>query len=230
MSADDPFAGMQSSNPSRRNAAIIGNKRARTASMEIVSSPVSQTVRTITRLPRRRKQNPYRIIHRFKRTYNQGVIVTAALTNTLQSFNFSVNDMPGYTELTTLYDEYKLTGIRFRLLPYMQTESNSVGTVNNARNAPIFYAIDRSDSTTPTTVDDVLEYQDHQVSNVYSGIDVYIKNPKFADATSALRGGWVSTTNTTLNWFGLKLAIPPTETATSLYAVVTYYVACKSPK
>lgn len=230
MSADDPFAGMQSSNPSRRNAAIIGNKRARTASMEIVSSPVSQTVRTITRLPRRRKQNPYRIIHRFKRTYNQGVIVTAALTNTLQSFNFSVNDMPGYTELTTLYDEYKLTGIRFRLLPYMQTESNSVGTVNNARNAPIFYAIDRTDSTTPTTVDDVLEYQDHQVSNVYSGIDVYIKNPKFADATSALRGGWVSTTNTTLNWFGLKLAIPPTETATSLYAVVTYYVACKSSK
>lgn len=223
----NPFEGIMSTNPSRYRA---GNKRRRPASMEVVSTPVSQTLRTITRLPRSRRQNPYRIVHRFKRTYNQGLLATSALTNTLQSFNFSMNDMPGFSELTTLYDEYRLTGVRFRLLPYLQTESNSVGTVNNVRNAPIFYAIDRTDSTTPATLDDVLEYQDHQISSMYRGIDVYIKSPKFADATNATRGGWVSTSNSTLNWFGLKVAIPPTEVAASLYIIATYYVACKSPK
>ena len=37
----NPFEGIMSTNPSRRNT---GNKRARTASMEVVSSPISQTV------------------------------------------------------------------------------------------------------------------------------------------------------------------------------------------
>ena len=40
---------------------------------------------------------------------------------------------------------------------------------------------------------------------------IYIPNPKFADATSAERGGWVATSNPALNWYGLKWAIPPTQ-------------------
>ena len=65
---------------------------------------------------------------------------------------------------------------------------------------------------------------------VYKGFSIYIPNPKFADATSAERGGWVATSNPSLNWYGLKYAIPPTQVICQFYVVVTYYVACKDPK
>lgn len=212
---------------------MTGAKRKRGQEMEIVSTAPSQMVRTITRVPlKRRKGNPYAQLHNFKRTFDVGAstMVTDPLNPTFFAFNFSMNDMPGYTELTALFDFYKLKGVRVRALPYLQDMSNSVSSLNNVRNPPIFYAIDRSDSTAPSTVAEVLEYQDHKISSVWKGFDVYIRSPKFADATSAVRGGWVATSNATLNWFGLKVAIPATGVSTQFYLVFTFYVSCKDPK
>ena len=135
-----------------------------------------------------------------------------------------------YNGLTALYDFYKLTGVTFHCIPYKQTDSNSVGTTNNTFQQPIFYAVDRSDSSTPASVGEVLEYNDHKISTVWKGFKIYIPNPKFSDATSSVRGGWVATSNPSLNWYGLKIAIPPTNVATSFYVVITYYVKCKDPK
>jgi len=141
-----------------------------------------------------------------------------------------MSDMPGYTELTALFDFYKLTGVLVRVLPYKQTDSNSVGSTNNSFNPPIFYAVDRSDGNAPGTVDEILENQDHKISSVWKGFKCYVKAPKFADATAAARGGWVATTNPNLNWFGLKVAIPAAGSATAFYVTWTYYVQCKDPK
>ena len=95
---------------------------------------------------------------------------------------------------------------------------------------PIFYVVDYSDDTAPYSAEAVLEYNDHKISTTYQGFSIYIPNPKFADATSAERGGWVATSNPSLNWYGLKYAIPPTQVICQFYVVVTYYVSCKDPK
>ena len=209
-----------------------GAKRSRTASMIIESQPVpSQTVRQIIRYPKRRKYNPYRSqIHKFKRTYNYGTFSSDGINPTLIAFNFSMNDMPGYSELQSLFDFYKLTGVTVKIIPWTQTDSNSQATLNNARNSPFFYAIDRNDSSAPASVDEVLENNDHRISSTYSGANVWIPYPKFSDATGASRDGWVATTNASLNWFGLKVAIPATATANTWYVTVTYYVSCKDAK
>ena len=68
------------------------------------------------------------------------------------------------------------------------------------------------------------------MSTTYSGANIWIPYPKFSDATSASRDGWVATTNSSLNWFGLKVAIPATATANSWYVTMTYYVSCKDAK
>ena len=210
-----------------------GNKRQRPASMEVVeTTPISRTIRQITRIPSKRtKRSPYRAIHSFKRTFDYGSsgIVTDGVNPYYAAFNFSMNDMPGYTELTNLFDFYKLTGVTFHVIPYKQTDSNSVGSTNNTYQVPIFYAIDRSDSTTPTSVGDILEYNDHKITTVWKGFKVYISNPKFADATAASRDGWVGTSNPSLNWYGLKIAIPPTNVATTfMFSLLT--TLCKDPK
>lgn len=167
-------------------------------------------------------------IHYFKRTYNLGTGTTNPLTNTLAALNFSVNDMPSYTEFTSLYDYYKVNRIKVRIIPF-QTESNSTGTVNNAGNVPIAYVVDTSDSTPPVTFEELLEYNDHKITNLYNGVSCYFK-PKFADATSAIRDGWVATSNPSLNWYGFKYAIPPTTNAMAFYTIITFYVSFKDPK
>ena len=176
------------------------------------------------------RQPPLTNVAKFKRSYDYTTIATDGINPYLAAFNFSINDMPGYTELTNMFDQYKLTGVTFRLIPYMQTQSNSVSAVNNSRNVPLYYVIDKSDSTAPTSINEVLEYNDHKIANAYDGFTLYIREPRFADATSAERGGFVATSNPSLNWYGLKIAIPPTSVATSYYVVMTYYVVMKNPK
>lgn len=167
-------------------------------------------------------------VYNFKRTFNLGTQATIPLTSTLIAENFSLNDAPGYTEFTALFDYYCIKRVKVQFIPY-QTESNSTGTVNNAANVPIFYAVDTSDSTAPTTVEEICEYQDHKIARLYDGFSCYF-TPKFADATSAARDGWVATSNPSLNWYGLKFAIPPTTNAMTFYLVWTFYIQCKDPK
>ena len=154
---------------------------------------------------------------------------TSNINPFLEAFNFSLQDVPGYTDFSGLFDFYKITGIRFKAIPYLQADSNSVGTTNNSGNPPIFYAVDTNDGNVPVSVNSVLEYQDHKIATVWKGFTIYFK-PKFSDATQAQRGGWVSTNNVTLDWYGLKVAIPPTVTNTKFYVVITFYIACKDPK
>lgn len=167
-------------------------------------------------------------IHNFKRTYNFGTDSTNAVSDTLEAYNFSLNDMPGYTEFTALYDFYKVNRVKFKLIPY-QTESNSVTSLNNAAHVPIFYCVDTSDATAPTSVNEVCEYNDHKIANLYRGFTCYFK-PKFADSTSAPRDGWVATSSPSTNWYGLKLAIPPTAYSMTFYVIWTVYISCKDPK
>ena len=167
-------------------------------------------------------------VYSFKRTYNLGTGATSALTPTLNGSNYSLNDLPGYLEFTNLFDYYKITGIRVRLIPY-QTQSNSTGTVNNASNVPIFYVVDTSDNTPPASVEELCEYENCKITNLYSGFDIFFR-PKFADATSASRDGWVACSNPSLNYYGFKYAIPPTVNNMTFYTVVSFYVSFKDPK
>ena len=206
-----------------------GRKR-KTRPEKVVIGP-SQVVRQIMRVPSRRGRNPYKAIHYFKRTYDGGAsqMTTNTISETLLAFNFSLQDVPGYTDFSGLFDYYKITGIKFKALPYLQQDSNSVLTTNNSGNPPIFYVIDTNDGSAPVSANAILEYNDHRISSVWKGLQVYFK-PRFVDATQAQRGGWVSTGNVTLDWYGLKVAIPPTVNATKFYLVITFYIQCKDPK
>ena len=158
---------------------------------EIVPSRIARQI--IARPLRRGKKKKRTTIYKFKRSFNPGstLVTSDGVNPTLLGFNFSMNDMPGYTELTALFDFYKLTGVKVRVMPY---------------------------------------YQDHKISSSWKGFSIWIPSPKFADATSAARGGWVATSNPSLNWYGLKISIPPTGAANQWYTTWTYYVSFKDPK
>lgn len=166
-----------------------------------------------------------------KRKWSAGtaLIGTDGVNTSLIGLNFSLNDVPSSSDFTALYDSYTIRGVRIQCIPYTQQISTGTGTTSNARQAPIFYAVDLTDDTAPASSDQVLEYNDCKISTVYQGFDIYFK-PKFADATSAERDGWVACTNPSLNWYGLKIAIPPTGSPLGFFTVMTYYLSFKDPK
>nr|WNK16477.1 MAG: putative capsid protein [Amphisbainavirus JDuan-2023a] len=178
-----------------------------------------------------RKANPYgsNSSTSFRRTYDFTTGITSVLSPTLVAFNFSLNDMPGYTEIQALFELYKVNGVLFRWMPY-QTESNSTGTVNNVGNLPVVFCVDNTNSTAPATVNELLEHNDHVVHNTLTNFTKWIPNPKFADSSSAARDGWISTSNASLNYFGIKMAIPPTVSAMTYYITWTIYITCKEAK
>lgn len=178
-----------------------------------------------------RKANPYSgtQVSNFKRTYDFTTGVTSVLSPTLQAFNFSLNDLPGYSEIVNLFNFYKMKGVVFRWTPY-QTESNSTGTVNNVGNIPVVFCIDNANSTAPATVSELLEHNNHIIHDTLTDFKKWIPNPKFADSSSAERSGWISTSNISLNYFGIKMAIPATVSAMTYYITWTVYIACKDPK
>lgn len=191
----------------------------------------SQTMRTVMRVPSRKRGNPYRAVHKFKRTTASfGSLTTDGITPVLVGFNFSFNDIPGNSEFTSLFDFYKITGIRVRVMPFSQDGSESTLATYNSYNPPMYFAVDTSDGSAPVSVDAVLEYDTLKIGWLWKGIDFYFK-PKFSDATGAQRGGWVATTNSAVDWWGLKVAIPPTTgSAAKATMLVTFYVQCKNVK
>ena len=208
-----------------------GRKRKARPSGDSYAVIPTQTVRRIYRFPARKVRNPYKDVHYFKRTSALfGPLTTDSINPIREAFNFSFSDVPGYTELTALFDYYKITGIKVRIMPFSQDTSISTASLNNSYNPPIYTATDTTDGSSPSSVDAVLEYDTLKIGWLWKGISCYFK-PKYADATSAQRGGWVATSNSSLDWYGLKVAIPPTGgSAAKATMLVTFYVQCKNVK
>ena len=69
----------------------------------------------------------------------------------------------------------------------VQVDSNSTSSVNNANNHPIFYTVDTSDSTVPTAITDIMQYNDCKIAYMFKGFTIYFK-PKYTDTASAMAG------------------------------------------
>lgn len=153
---------------------------------------------------------------------------------TLYGFNFSLNDLPNYTEFTALYDQYKINAVRFTMLP-QQTQSISIGSVNNPiANARVFSAIDYNDGSAPASVDELREYKTCKSTSILRPHKRYIYKPKYVDTTGTTRSGWVATSSPGLNYFGLKVACEPMlssgTTNMSMRIECKYYLSFKNVK
>ena len=171
------------------NISFSGKRKTRPESFVIAPS---QTIRTVMRVPSRKRGNPYRAVHNFKRTTSSfGTLTTDSINPVLSGFNFSFNDIPGNSEFTSLFDFYKITGIRVRVMPFSQDGSESTLATYNSYNPPMYYAIDTSDGSAP----------------LWKGIDFYFKPSSRTPRGHNVADGWLQLM---LRWTGtvLRLLFP----------------------
>ena len=136
--------------------------------------------------------------------------------------DFSLIDLPNYTEFTALYDQYKINAVKVTFLPQI-TENVSLGSVNNPQACSRFMsAIDYNDSSAAGSQDEIRQYQTCKMTPVLKQHRRYIYKPKILDTSSTSRSPWMATSSPSTNYFGLRYFVEPfysTTTTTMIYNV-----------
>lgn len=161
------------------------------------------------------------------------LVINTSLT-TLTAFNFSLNDLPNYTEFTDLYDMYKINAVKITFNPQMNM-NNSLTPLNNAiASARFFSAIDYNDSAAPLSVNELREYRTVKYTTILKPHKRMIYKPKILDTSGYSISPWMGTAYPTTNYFGLKVAVEPMEstTITSMRFSIEckYYLSFKNVK
>lgn len=172
-------------------------------------------------------------IHYFKRTaYYSGFVTGSTVIDTLGSLIFQLQNVPNSGEFTALFDQYKINGVKVVFMP--RANSSEVGT--NQGLIKFFSAIDYDDNTAPTSINDLLQYENMKCTNTSKDHKRYLR-PKIAreiynSVTTTAYGptsGWIDCTNAAVPHYGIKYALQQLPSgAQSMDIKVTYYLAFKN--
>lgn len=151
---------------------------------------------------------------------------------------FQLDDLPNYTEFSSLFDNYQIMCVVLKLLP-VQNQMNT-GLSGAVEVPTIGYCWDYDDATTPTSMDQLRQYATYkeQLANKPVTIKVY---PKVALVTyqGGVSNGYlrpsaklqkmfrIDCANPSVQHFGIKIGIPNTGAPdnTITYDIhATYYM------
>jgi len=164
--------------------------------------------------------------------YRFGAVSYFRLSNVLQS-----------GDLTALYDRYKITGIKFKIIPL----SNMAGVNSQSVLPTMVYHTDYDDSITPTSDADVRVKAGAREVRLDKPVTIFIK-PKIADAILGASAGtaysvpkaapYINMSYPDVPHYGLKMYFRNVNLSSSTGASLntcfrfetTYYIACKDPQ
>lgn len=154
---------------------------------------------------------------------------------------FRLADVPGYTDFTNMYDQYRIRAVKLNLIPMSNVTDQNYSQFNYATRC--FSAFDpNSDGIGITGANSIQQVQEYQNSKwtPYNRIHKRYIKPKIemttpggvANVNLAGKQPWLqcADTGTTLH-YGLHVAIDDIQSNTVMYKVeATYYMQFARPK
>lgn len=200
----------------KRNAATMAQRR-RVARFNINRSAIGRRI--------------IQPVQYFKRTYAvQGWLFAPAGTDTFGVIQFNLSQLPNHTEFTQLYDQYKIKGVKVKLVPkYNSVDITSPGSTQ------LLTVIDYDDANAPTTINDLLQYQNMKMTTsnrIHGRYLVPRSNTEVSNSglgvASAPKRQWLDCGYPTVQHHGIKYGVvaPANDTKFDLY--ITYYLAFKN--
>lgn len=184
-------------------------------------------------------------VYFFKRTVSlPTIVVDPSGGDTSFGYSFNLGVLPNYTEFTTLYQKYRIVGVRVRFIPSV-TEVIAVTVtgppVLSNSMTPFYYVVDYNDSTPPSSVAQMLEYQNVKVTIPSSDKirSIYFKPRAALAAYSGVtftsyasdKGNWIDTNSPNVQYYGLKGYWPQSDRVSMGFRVLaTIYLQCKYVK
>lgn len=156
---------------------------------------------------------------------------------------FKLSDVPNSTEFTTLFDAYRIKGVKLEFIPIYNSHEINEGPASSPFDRlgmPLMtFARDLDDSTAPVNENTILQYAANRRVNLSSKKTIYIANPRVAQTvyqsgitaaySEAKRNVWIDCANPSVPHYGLKYYVPTENLSKILYVRVyaTYYMEFK---
>lgn len=169
--------------------------------------------------------------HYFKRQlYIPSDLLASGGTSLNFARGFSLSQLPGVAEFTTLFDQYRILKIKARWMP----RANSAELYANNTIGSLFTVVDYDDVGTPTAINDLMQYQNLKTTR-HVGEHVRVFKPQF-NVNTGLTGnrpsrGWLDMNDTTIVHHGIKGHLQGNGNAavTVIYdCILTFWVAFKN--
>jgi len=182
------------------------------------------------------------IIYRYRQYCDSALlsytgVTSTTITDSCYAWQFQLNMIPQVATFTSLYDEYRIDGVEFTLVPRANiniASGNLAGTgqntVANAYLPRLIIAKDHDDATVPASYNALREYGNSKEYYVQNGrvIKVYIK-PAVAQqiyngvtsANSERFSPWIDCANNNVPHYGIKVALPASAIANYITLDVT---------
>lgn len=176
----------------------------------------------------------------FKRTYFLENITQEAGGNMSRAYVIRFSDLPGVSEFTSLFDEFKIRKATFRFEPTYS--ENGLSQINNYSLKYVRSAVDLNDSSPYGSEDLMFQHDTLKNHKPNSVIIRSVNMPAIAAEAYAgpitsgyyiQRNKWIDMANYGMPHFGLRLWISQTgmPTGSLLYRViVTLHFQCKAMK
>lgn len=167
----------------------------------------------------------FRPIHKFQRTVEELYdVLTDGVNPSLAGFNFSLDVLPDFSDFTNLFDMYRIAKVEIEWLPEY-TELTDAALVSNAVNVRFNSAIDLSNSTAPSTVNEILQFQQLKSTSITQ------KHSRSWQPTFLMNDlipckCWIPTAAHSVPHLGIKVALTPTGVAMAFRSRVKLYIEC----
>lgn len=122
------------------------------------------------------------VVHWFKEQCQLASLTGASATPASAGWiKFKLNDLTNAPSFKALFDLYKLTGVKIKIVPRFST-SDAIGTNSGGQmgNLPVLYIAPNRDAFTPapTSIGDILNDDGCKVIRLTRPVNMYIKSPK----------------------------------------------------
>lgn len=121
-------------------------------------------------------------VHRFKEIVQQSSITAGANNNTSGRISFTISNLTNWAQYKELFDLYKITGVKVKIVPKFNMSSADAVGVGGAANGqlPMLYIAPNRDPYAPDPVSaaDVLNDDGVKIIRVQNPINLYLSNPK----------------------------------------------------
>lgn len=156
---------------------------------------------------------------------------------TYGALSFKLDNLPAFTEITSLFQAYRINGIKLDFIPIQ----NDAAAGSSTNGFPMMhYIIDHDDIAPPTTFNEVFQYDNVRYRRCDRPWSVFFKPKVLSEAyqlgvTQAYgyaRRMWLSTTYPAVQHYGFKwyLDSPNIMNNFVIKVCATYYIEAKSTR
>ncbi len=157
--------------------------------------------------------------------------IGAGAGDTFAQKNFMLSEVPGAGDFTSLYDQYKIKGVSYKLLPRYNTAQT--GSIQHTR---VFSVLDYDDDVASTSIGQLTQYQNLKMTSSIVTHSRYLVPKSLAavgdSGITPVSGSpgsrWVDVALSSLEHYGIKIGVQSPGTAVTFDAMITYYLAFRN--